>query len=71
MYNKEELEPWVEKIDKIKEQTKVLRIYLNNHYGGKAVINALEFKEMIGIKLSEKEAKVLESAKSYLREVNI
>ena len=35
LYNKEELEPWVEKIDKIKEQTKVLRIYFNNHYGGK------------------------------------
>lgn len=71
LYNKEELEPWVEKIDKIKEQTKVLRIYFNNHYGGKAVINALEFKEMLGIKLSEKEANVLENAKSYLREVNI
>jgi uncharacterized protein YecE (DUF72 family) len=27
LYSKEELEPWVKKIDKIKEQTKVLRIY--------------------------------------------
>ena len=71
LYNKEELEPWVEKIDKIKEQTKVLRIYFNNHYGGKAVINALEFKEMIGIKLTEKETNVLESARSYLRKVNV
>ena len=71
LYNKEELEPWVEKIDKIKEQTKVLRIYFNNHYGGKAVINALEFKEMLGIKLSEKEASKLESAKSYLGKLNV
>jgi uncharacterized protein YecE (DUF72 family) len=66
LYNKEELEPWVEKIDKIREQTKILRVYFNNHYGGKAVINALEFKEMSGIKLSEKEASKLENAKSYL-----
>jgi uncharacterized protein YecE (DUF72 family) len=66
LYNKEELEPWVEKIDKIREETKVLRIYFNNHYGGKAVINALEFKEMLGIKLSEKEVSRLENAKSYL-----
>ncbi len=66
LYNKEELEPWVEKIDKIREETKILRIYFNNHYGGKAVINALEFKEMLGIKLSEKEVRRLEDAKSYL-----
>ena len=71
LYNKDELEPWVEKIDKIRAQTKVLRIYFNNHYGGKAVINALEFKEMLGIKISEKEAVMLENAKSYLREVNV
>ena len=70
LYNKEELEPWVEKIDKIREETKVLRIYFNNHYGGKAVINALEFKEMLGIKLSEKEVNKLENAKSYLRKMN-
>lgn len=66
LYDKIELEPWVEKIDKIREETKVLRIYFNNHYGGKAVINALEFKEMLGIKLSEKEASILDNAKSYL-----
>jgi uncharacterized protein YecE (DUF72 family) len=70
LYNKEELEPWVEKIDKIREETKVLRIYFNNHYGGKAVINALEFKEMLGIKLSEKEVRRLENAKLYLGKKN-
>ena len=68
---RKELEPWVEKIDKIREQTKVLRVYFNNHYGGKAVINALEFKEMLGIKLSEKEASKLENAKSYLGRLRI
>src|SRR5918911_1865462 len=66
LYDKEELKPWVEKVSQIKQQTKVLRIYFNNHYGGKAVVNALEFKQMIGMPSSEKERKVLEEAKHYL-----
>jgi uncharacterized protein YecE (DUF72 family) len=66
LYDKEELKPWVEKVSQIKQQTKVLRIYFNNHYGGKAVVNALEFKEMIGMPSSEKQKKVLEKAQSYL-----
>jgi uncharacterized protein YecE (DUF72 family) len=66
LYSKEELEPWIEKVSQIKRQTKVLRIYFNNHYGGKAIVNALEFKEMIGMPSSEKERRVLEKAQSYL-----
>ena len=66
LYSKEELKPWVEKVSQIKQQTKVQRVYFNNHYGGKAVVNALQFKEMIGTSLSAKEKNVLEEAKSYL-----
>lgn len=66
LYSKEELKPWAQKVSKIKQQTKVLRVYFNNHYGGKAVVNALQFKEMIGMSLSEKEKNVLEQANSYL-----
>jgi uncharacterized protein YecE (DUF72 family) len=66
LYSKEELKPWVEKISQIKQQTKVLRIYFNNHYGGKAVVNALQFKDMIGMSSSEKQRKALEEAQSYL-----
>ena len=66
LYSKEELKPWVEKVSQIKEQTRILRVYFNNHYGGKAVVNALEFKEMIGMPSWEKERKVLEEAKHYL-----
>jgi uncharacterized protein YecE (DUF72 family) len=66
LYSKEELKPWVEKISQIKQQTKVLRVYFNNHYGGKAVVNALQFKEMIGMSSSEKERKALEEAQSYI-----
>ena len=42
-------------------------MYFNNHYGGKAIVNALQFKEMINEKpLPENEKKGLERAKKYL-----
>jgi uncharacterized protein YecE (DUF72 family) len=66
LYSKEELRPWVEKIEEVKKQTKVLRAYFNNHYGGAAVINALQFKEMLGNRLSENERNIIEHAQEYL-----
>ena len=65
LYSKKELEPWVQKVKKIKNQTKNLRIYFNNHYGGKAIINALQFKEMSGSSLNDKERKILQNAENY------
>lgn len=77
LYSREELQPWIEKvkeIQSIKLGTKInsnnnttskLRIYFNNHYGAKAVINALEFKDMLGISLSDREKKALEFTKRY------
>jgi uncharacterized protein YecE (DUF72 family) len=66
LYSKEELEPWVEKVEQVKKQTKVLRAYFNNHYGGAAVINALQFKEILGNKLLENERSIIEHAQEYL-----
>jgi uncharacterized protein YecE (DUF72 family) len=66
LYSEEELKPWVEKVEQITKQTKVLRAYFNNHYGGKAVINALQFKQMLGSKLSENEKNALEQAQKYM-----
>ena len=66
LYNKEELKPWVEKVEQVKKETKVLRAYFNNHYGGKAVVNALQFKEMTGTILSDMETKALEQAQSII-----
>ena len=57
--------PWVEKVDQIRKQTKILRIYFNNHYGGKAVVNAMQFKEMFGMSATE-ERRVLERAQTYV-----
>ncbi|HJU78017.1 MAG TPA: DUF72 domain-containing protein [Nitrososphaeraceae archaeon] len=66
LYNKEELKPWVQKVEQIRKGTKVLRAYFNNHYGGKAVINALQFKQMLGNRLSDNEKSALERAQKYM-----
>jgi uncharacterized protein YecE (DUF72 family) len=67
LYTEEELKPWVEKVSQIRKETKVLRVYFNNHWGGKAVVNALQFKEMTSsAPLSENERNALEHAKTYL-----
>ena len=66
LYSEQELRPWVEKVNQIREQTKILRIYFNNHYGGKAVVNAMQFKEMNGMSLSTDEKKVLEQAQTHI-----
>jgi uncharacterized protein YecE (DUF72 family) len=56
LYTEEELKPWTEKVNKITKDPEVkrLRIYFNNHYGGKAVVNAIQFKEMVEGKESSK-----------------
>jgi uncharacterized protein YecE (DUF72 family) len=59
LYSEEELKPWVDKVNEIKNEVKVLHVYFNNHYGGKAVYNALKFREMAGEKLSSDEKRML------------
>jgi uncharacterized protein YecE (DUF72 family) len=66
LYSEQELKPRVEKVHQIRTQTKILRIYFNNHHGGKAVVNAVQFKEMIGMPLSTDERTVLERAQMYI-----
>lgn len=65
LYTKKELEPWIDKVRNLRNQTKILRIYFNNHYGGKAIINALQFKEMNGMSLRDEERKILQNAEDY------
>ena len=66
LYSEQELRPWVDKVKQIAEQTKTLHIYFNNHYSGKAVVNAMQFKEMNDISLSREERKVLEHAQERI-----
>jgi len=65
LYSKEELQPWVNKVKQISSETSVVRGYFNNHYGARAVVNAIEFKQMLGALLSEKEKAVLENPQSF------
>jgi len=42
LYSPEELEPWVTRIKKVQEHTRDTFVITNNHYQGKAVVNALQ-----------------------------
>lgn len=66
LYSKEELKPWVDKLNQISTETAVVRGYFNNHYGARAVVNAIEFKEMLGTVLSQRQKAVLENARIQL-----
>jgi uncharacterized protein YecE (DUF72 family) len=67
LYTQKELNPWIEKIRKINQKTDAVFVYFNNHYSGKAIVNALQFKEMINENpLPQNEKKVLEKAKKFL-----
>jgi uncharacterized protein YecE (DUF72 family) len=49
LYGKEGLKPWLEKVAQVRKQAKIIRIYFNNHYGEKPIVNALQFKDMISM----------------------
>jgi len=66
LYSKEELKPWVDKLNEISTETAVVRGYFNNHYGARAVVNAIEFKEMLGTVLSQKQRAMLKNARILL-----
>jgi hypothetical protein len=46
-------------------ESPVVRGYFNNHYDARAVVNALEFKQILGTVLSEKERAALQHARNY------
>jgi uncharacterized protein YecE (DUF72 family) len=72
LYSKEEkLKPWTNKVNEITSKTSTLRIYFNNHYGAKAVINAIEFKEMLRLPVSHAEISTIKHAKNYYSEINL
>jgi len=47
-------------------ETAVVRGYFNNHYGARAVVNAIEFKVMSGTILSVKEKDILNHARNFI-----
>jgi uncharacterized protein YecE (DUF72 family) len=56
-------------LNEIKE-TPAVRGYFNNHYGARAVVNAREFKEMLGNTLSEKENAIKENERNFFFEAS-
>jgi uncharacterized protein YecE (DUF72 family) len=47
LYSAEELKPWVERIQTIRSETRETYVITNNHYLGKAVVNALELLSIL------------------------
>ncbi len=48
LYSKEELSPWVERIQTMARE-KEMYVITNNHFRGQAIVNAAELKESLGI----------------------
>lgn len=48
LYNEDELAPWVDRINAMKNRVNDLFVITNNHYRGQAVVNALEIQAAIG-----------------------
>lgn len=48
LYDAGELQPWVERIESIREQAQDTYVVTNNHYQGKAVANAIELMAALG-----------------------
>ena len=70
LYSRDELRPWVDKVKRISLETPVVRGYFNNHYGARAVVNAIEFKEMLGNTSSERENTIKENARNFFFETS-
>jgi uncharacterized protein YecE (DUF72 family) len=47
LYNEKELEPWVERIRHVKDSTDSTFVVTNNHYEGKAIVNALQLIRLL------------------------
>lgn len=48
LYSDEELDPWVERIQRMRMKTKRIFILMNNHFAGKALINAVQLRKKLG-----------------------
>jgi uncharacterized protein YecE (DUF72 family) len=47
LYSSEELRPWAERVRRVAEGASDVYVITNNHYQGKAVVNALELVAML------------------------
>jgi uncharacterized protein YecE (DUF72 family) len=61
LYSKKELEPWAERVKKVASHAGTTFVITNNHYQGKAVVNALELIHL----LSGKKIKIPEPLRHH------
>jgi uncharacterized protein YecE (DUF72 family) len=47
LYSEKELEPWVERIRRVAENTQMTFVVTNNHYQGKGIVNALQLVHLL------------------------
>ena len=67
LYSEKELNTLAEKIIKIKDMTDNTFVYFSNSYGGKAIVNALQLREIVNnTPLLKNENNVLDRARKYL-----
>ena len=66
LYSQEELEPWVTRVRKVSQQTRNTFVVTNNHFQGKAVVNALQ---LISI-LKGKKVKVPEPLRQHYAQLD-
>ena len=47
LYSAEELEPWAQRIEKVRERAGTTFVITNNHFQGKAIVNALQLLSIL------------------------
>jgi uncharacterized protein YecE (DUF72 family) len=68
-YSKDELDPWVDRVEKVSGQVKKVYGYFNNHFHGSAVLNSLEMLVKLGRANSKQEEVLGEIERKKSREL--
>lgn len=63
LYTLEQLEPWVPRLNEIISNSEKTRIYFNNHGSAKAVKNAFQMMDLLGIPHEEKDVDIQDQMK--------
>ncbi len=71
LYSDKELDEWVDRVRDLENQTKKNFLIYNNHYGGKAVVNALQMKAKLTGKPVPAPRTVVEAFPEELKDVTI
>jgi uncharacterized protein YecE (DUF72 family) len=71
LYSLEELRPWAERVRSVSEKADVTYVVANNHYLGKAVVNALQMQFLITKKPVRVPPQLLQRYPEQLRELQV